>query len=122
APPKNPRLPGHLPHDPNPPRHKVQIAGRILIQNCEKPDDPPAGEDPAPVTGLAVYDLGDPTDPRRIGFHPVSGRGVHRIWYSEPPYAHIAAVVPGARVRGYRIVDLSEPAAPRLPGPSRVPG
>jgi len=120
--PEKPRLLRQLPHEPNTHRHKVQIAGRILIQNCEKPDDPPPGEDPAPVTGLAVFDLADPTDPRRIGFHPVSGRGVHRIWYSEPPYAHIAAFLPGARVRGYQIVDLSEPTAPRVAGSWWVPG
>src|SRR5262245_37264068 len=120
--PEKPRLLRQLPHEPNTHRHKVQIAGRILIQNCEKPDDPPAGEDPPPMTGLAVFDLTDPTDPQRIGFHPVGGRGVHRIWYSEPPYAHIAAVVPGARVRGYQIVDLSEPAAPRLAGSWWIPG
>jgi hypothetical protein len=111
-----------LPHEPNTHRHKVQIAGTTLIQNCEKPDDPPAGDDPPPVTGLAVFDLADPTDPRRVGFHPVGGRGVHRIWYSEPPYAHVAATIPGVSVRGYQVVDLSAPAAPRMAGCWWIPG
>src|SRR5439155_3293889 len=120
--PETPKLLRQLRHEPNTHRHKVQIAGPVLIQNCEKPDDPPAGEDPAPVTGLAIFDLSDPTDPRQVGFYPVGGRGVHRIWYSESPYAHLAAFAPGARVRGYQIVDLSEPAAPRMAGYWGVPG
>jgi hypothetical protein len=120
--PEKPKLLRQLPHEPNTHRHKVQIAGDILIQNCEKPDDPPAGDDPPPVTGMAVFDLADPTDPRRIGFHPVSGRGVHRMWFSEPPYAHIAAYLPGTRGRGYQIVDLSVPAAPKMAGAWWVPG
>jgi len=120
--PAGPRLVRQLPHEPNTHRHKVQIAGTTLIQNCEKPDDPPAGEDPPPVTGMAVFDLSDPTDPRRVGFHPVGGKGVHRMWYSEPPYAHVSAFLPGARGRGYQIVDLSQPTAPRMAGCWWVPG
>jgi hypothetical protein len=120
--PESPKLLRQLPHEPNTHRHKVQIAGDVLIQNCEEPDDPPAGKDPPPVTGMAVFDLSDPTDPRRVGFHPVSGRGVHRMWYSEPPYAHIAAYLPGVDGRGYQIVDLSVPSAPRMAGAWWVPG
>ena len=120
--PENPELVRQLPHEPNTHRHKVQIAGDVLIQNCEKPDDPPPGDDPPAVTGMAVFDLSDPTDPRRIGVHPVGGRGVHRMWYSEPPYAHIAAYLPGTPARGYQIVDLSVPAAPRMVGAWWVPG
>jgi hypothetical protein len=122
ADPENPRLLRQLPHEPNTHRHKVQVAGRVLIQNCEEPDDPPAGKDPAPVTGVAVFDLSDPTDPRRVGFHPVGGRGVHRMWYTEPPYAHVAAFMPETEGRGYQIVDVSDPAAPRMAGAWWVPG
>ena len=122
--PENPRLVRQLPHEPNTHRHKVQIAGRTLIQNCEKPDDPPAGEDPPPVTGLAVFDLTDPTDPRPVGFHQVGGRGVHRIWYSEPPYAHIAgAACRAAACAGIRSWTCRHRRRPAWPGAggSRAP-
>ncbi|MGI9423497.1 MAG: LVIVD repeat-containing protein, partial [Hyphomicrobiaceae bacterium] len=33
------------------------------------------------TAGLAVYDIADPAEPRQIGFMPVDGGGVHRIWY-----------------------------------------
>ena len=43
-------------------------------------------------TGLIVYDASsDPTDPRRIGFLPVDGLGVHRIWWTGGRYAYASA-------------------------------
>src|SRR5204862_938811 len=33
------------------------------------------------TAGLAVYDISQPAEPRRIGFMPVEGGGIHRIWY-----------------------------------------
>jgi hypothetical protein len=68
-------------------RHKVQIAGGLLLQNSERPYFAPADPDPPPVTELCVFDLSDPVSPRQVGFHPVVGDGVHRLWYLEPPYA-----------------------------------
>src|SRR5436189_4410940 len=32
--------------------------------------------------GLAAYDISKPENPRRIGFMPVEGGGIHRIWYT----------------------------------------
>ena len=31
--------------------------------------------------GLAVYDVSKPEEPRQIGFMPVKGDGLHRLWY-----------------------------------------
>ena len=130
--PENPRLVRQLEHPPNTHRHKVQIVGDVLIQNSERPSRSvletaerfagrPSG-DADPVTGLQIFDLSDPTDPRPVGFHPVPGTGVHRIWYSEPPYAHIAARLPDVSERAYQIVDLSDPANPTMAGAWWIPG
>ena len=121
ADPENPILVRQIEHPANTHRHKVQIAGNVLLQNSEQPyfGKPAAG---TPVTGLCVFNLDDPTEPRQIGFHPVPGKGVHRMWYSEPPYAHIAAWVPGVDGRAYQIVDLSTPSDPRMAGCWWVPG
>ena len=118
--PANPRLLRQIAHPPNTHNHKVQIVGNTLIQNSEYisylaktgPEDP--------VTGLNVYNIDDPTDPKLVGFYPVGMRGVHRIWYREPPYAHIAA--PVGATRGYHIVDLSVPTEPRMAGCWWPPG
>ena len=34
------------------------------------------------TAGLAVYDISQPSQPRRIGFMPVEGGGIHRVWYA----------------------------------------
>jgi hypothetical protein len=122
--PANPRLVRQIPHPPNTHRHKVQIVGNILIQNSEVPYFMRGKyeTDDKPITGLCVFDLSDPTDPRQIGFHPVPAKGVHRIWYSDPPYAHIAAHLLDVRERAYQIVDLSNPREPRMAGCWWIPG
>jgi hypothetical protein len=116
-----PRLLRQLPHPPGTHRHKVQIAGDLLLQNSERPYFAPTQPDPAPVTGLCVFDLADPVDPRQVGFYPVVGDGVHRLWYLEPPYAHIAAWLPEVAGRAYHVVDLSDPAAPARAGAWWIP-
>src|SRR5205823_2867606 len=62
------------------------------------------------------------TDPQKVGFFSVPGRGVHRMWYREAPYAHVAAWLPGVKARGYQIVDLSDPRDPKAVGAWSVPG
>jgi hypothetical protein len=117
-----PRVVRQLERPANTHCHKVQIAGNVLIQNAERSYVGKVTDDPPPVTGLYVYTLDDPTDPRPVAFYPVPGTGVHRIWFEEPPYAHIAACLPGVRNRAYQIVDLSRPGEPKLVGGWWVPG
>jgi hypothetical protein len=38
--------------------------------------------------GVAIYDIADPANPRRISFLPVDGVGVHRLWYVGGRYAY----------------------------------
>ena len=120
--PEKPQLVRQIKHLPDTHSHKVQIVGDTLIQNCERPYFKKLDQTARPVTGLAVYSLEDPTNPVQVGFHDVAGTGVHRLWYSEPPYAHIAAYLPGGTARAYQIVDLSEPSSPKMAGSWWIPG
>jgi len=122
--PANPILVRQIEHPANTHRHKVQIVGNVLIQNSEVPYFLRGKYDTEdkPITGLCVFDLTDPTDPVQIGFHPAPGKGVHRIWYSEAPYAHIAAWLPDVHERAYQIVDLSNPREPKMAGSWWIPG
>jgi len=120
--PSAPRLVRQIPHPPNTHNHKVQIVGNTLIQNSEYISYIPTTGPEKPVTGLKIYNIDDPADPKPVGFYPVDMPGVHRIWYREAPYAHIAASVPGTQSRGYHIVDLSKPAQPKMAGCWWVPG
>ena len=64
--------------------HKVQVADGLLMTNHELF----RSEGPAPV-GMAVYDLGDPHDPQRLGFFDTGGRGVDRIVYEGGDFAYL---------------------------------
>ena len=87
--------------------HKVQIADGLLLVNHELF----RSEGPAPV-GVAIYELSDPFEPRRIGFFDTGGRGVHRIVYEGGRYAYVSATPEGFTGRIWLIVDLSDPSAP----------
>src|SRR5262249_26300834 len=47
------------------------------------------------TAGLAVYDIAQPESPRRIGFMPVAGGGIHRIWYTGGRWAYVSALLDG---------------------------
>ena len=97
--------------------HKVQVANGLLMTNHELF----RSEGPAPV-GMAIYDLGDPFDPRRVGFFDTGGRGVHRIVYEGGDLAYISATPDGYTGRIWMIVDVSEPTHPTEVGRWWWPG
>ncbi|MEX0863958.1 MAG: hypothetical protein WD269_03685 [Acidimicrobiia bacterium] len=97
--------------------HKVQVADGLLMVNHELF----RSEGPAPV-GMAVYDLDDPLEPRRIGFLDTGGRGVHRIVFEGGDYAYISATPDGYTGRIWLIVDVSDPTRPTEVGRWWWPG
>jgi hypothetical protein len=97
--------------------HKVQVADGLLMVNHELF----RSEGPAPV-GMAVYDLDDPFDPRRVGFFDTGGRGVHRIVFEGGDLAYISATPDGYTGRIWMIVDVSEPTRPSEVGRWWWPG
>ena len=92
--------------------HKVQLAKGLLLANHEQyPYRVGAPES----TGLLVYDVTrDARDPRRIGFLPIDGLGVHRIWWDGGRYAYASARERGFEARILIVVDLVDPEQPRL--------
>jgi hypothetical protein len=124
ADPSAPRLLRQIPHAPNTHSHKVQIAGNVLIQNLERAREGmpgQSGEKPHQA-GVISYDITDPTDPRQLGQLNVEGQGVHRMWFTDGHYAHVASSWPGYHARVYLIVDLSDPARPQAAGHWHIPG
>jgi hypothetical protein len=99
---------------PAPPRshtHKVQVADGLLLVNHEKFPYRAVMSEPFSA-GLAVYDLADPLRPRRAGFWPSGGRGVHRVVWTGGRYAHMSATPDGFRDRIWVVVDMTDPARP----------
>lgn len=97
--------------------HKVQVADGLLLTNHER-----FRSDAAWSAGMAVYDLADPFEPRRIGFWDSTGRGVHRIVYEGGRYAYLSATPDGFTGRIWVIVDLDDPTRPTEVGRWWWPG
>src|SRR4051812_8828326 len=65
------------------------------------------------TAGLAVYDIGKPAEPRRIGFMPVEGGGIHRVWYTGGRWAYASALIDGFTDYIFIAIDMADPAQPR---------
>ncbi len=102
-----PRVVRQWPAPPHSHTHKVQVADNLLLVNHERfrSDEPWSA-------GLAVYDLADPFDPRRIGFWESTGHGVHRIVWEGGRHAYVSATPDGYTGRIWVILDLADPAEP----------
>jgi hypothetical protein len=74
------------------------------------------------TAGLAVYDISQPASPRRIGFMPVEGGGIHRIWYVGGRWAYVSALLDGFTDYIFLTVDMADPAQPRVAGRYWIPG
>ena len=74
------------------------------------------------TAGLAVYDISRPAAPRRIGFMPVDGGGIHRIWYVGGRWAYVSALLDGFTDYIFMTVDMTDPAKPRATGRYWIPG
>jgi hypothetical protein len=72
--------------------------------------------------GVAVYDIANPAAPRQIGFMPVAGGGVHRIWYTGGRWAYVSALLDGFTDYIFMIVDMADPTQPKEAGRYWIPG
>jgi hypothetical protein len=68
------------------------------------------------TAGLAVYDISQPATPRRIGFLPIAGGGIHRAWYAGGRWAYVSALIDGFTDYIFLTVDMADPAHPREAG------
>lgn len=87
--------------------HKVQVADGLLLVNHEQFR---GGEGYS--AGMAVYDLADPFDPRRIGWFDSTGKGVHRIVWTGGRYAYMSAIPDRFEDRIWIVVDMDDPTHP----------
>jgi hypothetical protein len=74
------------------------------------------------TAGLAVYDISQPAKPRRIGFMPVEGGGIHRIWYVGGRWAYVSVLLDGFTDYIFMCVDLADPTRPRAACRYWLPG
>ncbi|WP_108658828.1 LVIVD repeat-containing protein [Acuticoccus kandeliae] len=74
------------------------------------------------TAGMAVYDIKNPAEPRQIGFMPVEGAGIHRIWYTGGRYAYASALLDGFADYIFIVIDMADPTAPQMVGRWWIPG
>lgn len=72
--------------------------------------------------GMAVYDLSRPEAPRQIGFMPVEGGGLHRLWYVGGRWAYASALLDGFSDYILVTIDMQDPTKPLLAGKFWLPG
>ena len=71
---------------------------------------------------MAVYDISKPAEPRQIGFMPVEGGGIHRIWYVGGRWAYASALLDGFTDYIFITIDMADPTKPREAGRYWLPG
>jgi hypothetical protein len=74
------------------------------------------------TAGMVVYDISKPTEPKRIGFMPVDGGGLHRIWYVGGRWAYASALLDGFTDYILITIDMEDPTKPRMAGKYWLPG
>ncbi|GAC1355913.1 MAG: LVIVD repeat-containing protein [Ktedonobacteraceae bacterium] len=72
--------------------------------------------------GMRVYDISRPEQPREIGFMPVEGLGLHRMWYVGGRYAYASALLDGYSDYIFMVVDMADPTHPKEAGRWWLPG
>jgi hypothetical protein len=74
------------------------------------------------TAGVAVYDIAKPAVPRRIGFMPVDGGGIHRLWYVGGRWVYASALLDGFTDYIFITIDMADPTRPSEAGRWWIPG
>ena len=140
ADPRMPRPVAFLPCPPNTRAHHLQVADGLMLAvnsaNIWAMQQYQSQQDyfTAPLAdsftrrernftaGLRVYDLADPAALREIGFCPVEGIGLHRIWWTGGRHACASAHFDGNSDHILAIFDLADPTHPQMVGTWALPG
>jgi hypothetical protein len=110
----DPSKPQHVRFVPGPPNTltcQVQVADGIMITALEKPIVPSEKEMPY-EEGIYIWDVKDPTNPKRLGHFATGATGTHRNHWEGGRYVHLAATARGFQGHIYVIVDIADPSKP----------
>lgn len=72
--------------------------------------------------GMAVYDISNPAEPRKIAFMPVDGGGIHRLWYVGGRWAYASVLLDGYTDYIFMTIDMADPSNPKEAGRWWLPG
>jgi hypothetical protein len=74
------------------------------------------------TAGMAVYDIANPAEPRKIAFMPVEGGGIHRLWYVGGRWAYASVLLDGYTDYIFMTIDMADPTSPKEAGRYWLPG
>ncbi|MGA8402043.1 MAG: hypothetical protein WB697_19295, partial [Stellaceae bacterium] len=74
------------------------------------------------TAGMRVFDISKPAEPREIGFMPIDGLGLHRMWYVGGRYAYASCHWQGFTDHVLAIIDMADPTKPEVVGRFWLPG
>ena len=110
ADPSSPRIVAQIPIPENTHSHKVQIAHDVMMVNHEQ--QLRAGEPYS--AGLKFYDISVPDQPEPIGWLPIDGQGVHRMWWIGDDLTYFSVRERGYQGRFLMAADVSQPDKPEI--------
>ena len=120
--PTTPQLVTYIPGPENTWTIQIQVAEGKMITALERIAPGWGGVDgQAFAEGFFIFDVSEPTKPRRIGHFQTGSTGTHRNFYGGGNFIHAAAGAPGMAGKIYRIVDIADPAKPREVGQFSLP-
>jgi len=120
--PTTPQLVTYIPGPENTWTIQIQVAEGKMITALERIAPGWGGVDgQAFAEGFFIFDVSEPTKPRRIGHFQTNSTSTHRNFYDGSNFIHAAASAPGITGKIYRIVDIADPAKPREVGQFSLP-
>lgn len=113
--PSHPELAAFVPGPENTWTIQVQVAEGKMITALERIAPGWGGaENKGFEEGFLIWDVSNPTQPRQLGQYRTHSTGTHRNFYDGGHLVHAAGGAPGFDRKIYQIVDISDPADPRL--------
>ena len=120
--PTAPELKSFIPGPENTWTIQIQVADGKMITGLERIAPGWGGVDTKPFSeGFFIWDVTEPTEPRRLGHFKTGSTGTHRNFYDGGSLVHAAAGAPGLTGKIYRAVDIEDPGQPREVGRFSLP-
>ncbi len=93
---------------------QVQVADGKMITALERIAPGWGGQDGKPFAeGFYLWDVEQPTKPRRLGHYRTNSTGTHRNFYDGGNLVHAAGGAPGYDGKVYHVVDIADPSNPK---------
>jgi hypothetical protein len=94
---------------------QIQVADGKMITALERIAPGWGGDEARPPAeeGFLVWDVEEPTKPKRLGHYRTNSTGTHRNFYDGGTLVHAAGGAPGYDGKVYHAVDISDPSNPK---------